>query len=732
MVTQLLFRFAQTSAPIDTVSEAAKAADSMSEAVSAISTAATPISEAVSSLSNVVASISEGATSIAAAASPISEAAGSITNAVDPISKAATAIASGAASTSEAAASIATATTPISDAAITISDAADSISTGVLPIANAADLISQAVAPISEAAASISKAAASFSEITPPIADAAASFPESRSPATDAPVPQPDIADTLQQVIPGAEPSGTGVLSFFPSLFLTALAIGLGLGFYTLAFPVLRNIFRQFKSDLPLVALGTSRLPLTLVIISLGLNVAFHSLPNHLDDNFLIQGLEKVLLALAILSIFYWITQLFSKVVIYALKEFTAETEAAWDDVLVPFFESTIPIVLYGAGIFLALQAVGIDLSGLWVTLGGAAFVLGFAAKDILSNFFSGLVLLIDTPFRFGDVILHNDERAIVRQIGLRTTKLYLIDTHCEVFVPNSSMQGKDIVNLSRPTPHYYYTVSLSLPPEVDPQRASTLMQDVVLAHPDTLGDIDHKLKVTDEYFGFSGMQTGAEEKREAGRTRLKLEQIVNEKLEKVEALTSKLKHKIKQLEEGGLDETEVDLIKHDFLDLCQLIGLSPQTKKGGFRGDYYVLDEDPEATTEDSMIHSVRTWYDAWLKDPNLVREDREFLPEQWEQKIGLLKKRLSRFYRTLLNPEGQETRLDDYIEEIEFWLRDSFKSSRNEWQFPKVWIADDYTVRFYIDDITLENGQRGLRIQSEVHRELIWHLRQSYLLRR
>jgi MscS family membrane protein len=131
-------------------------------------------------------------------------------------------------------------------------------------------------------------------------------------------------------------------------------------------------------------------------------------------------------------------------------------------------------------------------------------------------------------------------------------------------------------------------------------------------------------------------------------------------------------------------------------------------------------------------MIHSVRTWYDAWLKDPNLVREDREFLPEQWEQKIGLLKKRLSRFYRTLLNPEGQETRLDDYIEEIEFWLRDSFKSSRNEWQFPKVWIADDYTVRFYIDDITLENGQRGLRIQSEVHRELIWHLRQSYLLRR
>jgi MscS family membrane protein len=606
-----------------------------------------------------------------------------------------------------------------------------SISTGVPPLSEAVALVSQAVAPISDAATSISKTVATFSDITASLTVVAATPPDTAAPAEAVSNLQTPIAEGLDQVVTGVSQASFGPATFLPSLFLSALAVVLGLGFYTVGFTLLREIFRRLKTDLPLVALGTSRLPLTLVIIALGLNLAFRALPNHLDENVLLQGLEKVLLALAILSIAHWVTQLFLKVVIYALKEYTAETEAAWDDVLIPFIESTVPIVLYTGGIFLALQAVGIDLSGLWVTLGGAAFVLGFAAKDILSNFFSGLVLLIDTPFRFGDVIMHNDERAIVRQIGLRTTRLYLIDTHCEVFVPNSSMQGQDIVNLSRPTPHYYYTVSLSLPPEVDPQRASTLMQDVVLAHPDTLGDIDHKLTVTDEYFGFSGMQSGAEEKREAGRTRLNLEQIVNQKLEKVEILTSKLKHKIKQLEAGGLDEVELDLIKHDFLNLCQLVGLSPQSKKGGLRGDYYVLEEEAEVTTDDSMIHAVRIWYDAWLKDPNLVREDREFLPEQWEQKIGQLKKRLSRFYRTLLKPEGQETRLDDDIEGIEFWLRDSFKSSRNEWQFPKVWIADDYTVRFYIDDITLENGQRGLRIQSEVHRELIWHLRQSYLLR-
>ena len=97
--------------------------------------------------------------------------------------------------------------------------------------------------------------------------------------------------------------------------------------------------------------------------------------------------------------------------------------------------------MLYVVGAFIALQVIGFDLTGLWVAFGGATFVLGFAVKDILANFFSGLVLLIDTPFRFGDVIMHNDERAIVRKIGLRTTRLYLIDTHCEVYVPNGSIK---------------------------------------------------------------------------------------------------------------------------------------------------------------------------------------------------------------------------------------------------------------------------------------------------
>ena len=540
----------------------------------------------------------------------------------------------------------------------------------------------------------------------------------------------PQLTESVDQVTEAAEKLGLGNTPFAPFLISLVTTAVLGLFFYYIVFAILRAIFRQFKTDLPLVTLGTARRPFTLILISLGLNISFLTLPAELAENIFILSVEKLLLASAILAVTHLINQLLIKVVLYAARKIAESTEALWDDVLIPFISSTAPIAIYLAGITFAIQSIGVDLTGLWVTFGGAAFVLGFAVKDILANFFSGLVLLIDTPFRFGEVVLFNGERAIIRSIGLRTTKLYLIETHSDVFVPNNQMQGESIVNLSRPTPHYYYTVSLDLPTDVNPQRASQLIEKVVLAHPDTIGTIDHKLAVIDNYFGFSGFQLNADEKLETGQMRLKFENTLNKVLENIENKISQLKSKIKHIEQGGLDADEIQTIQTDFLHICDLSGLSPRLKAGRIGGTQTVLEEDEDAASE-ALVKILRKWYQTWLKDPDLIQEDKELLPQKWEQKLVSLKNRLSKFYKIVLNPEGHETRLDDYLEEIEFWLQDSFKSSRNEWQEPKVWFDEQYVVKFYIDDIALEHGQRGNRIQSEVRREIIWHLRKAYLLR-
>jgi MscS family membrane protein len=66
---------------------------------------------------------------------------------------------------------------------------------------------------------------------------------------------------------------------------------------------------------------------------------------------------------------------------------------------------------------------------------------------------------------------------------------------------------------------------------------------------------------------------------------------------------------------------------------------------------------------------------------------------------------------------------------------MQENFKTTRNEWQEPKVWVSEiqqterNFSVKFYVDDITLEHCERGVRIMSEVNRELTWQLRRSYL---
>ena len=70
-----------------------------------------------------------------------------------------------------------------------------------------------------------------------------------------------------------------------------------------------------------------------------------------------------------------------------------------WDNVLIPLLEGVIPVLIFLTGIALILQcSFGVDLTGVWVTLGGASLIVGLATKDILANFFSGLGLLVYTP----------------------------------------------------------------------------------------------------------------------------------------------------------------------------------------------------------------------------------------------------------------------------------------------------------------------------------------------
>lgn len=97
------------------------------------------------------------------------------------------------------------------------------------------------------------------------------------------------------------------------------------------------------------------------------------------------------------------------------------------------------------------LQTLGYSLTAL-LTLGGAgSLVAGLAAKDMLSNFFGGLMVYLDKPFKVGDWIKTDSHslEGTVEKIGWRTTRLRNFDKR-PVYVPNSIWANAPVENASR------------------------------------------------------------------------------------------------------------------------------------------------------------------------------------------------------------------------------------------------------------------------------------------
>jgi MscS family membrane protein len=339
---------------------------------------------------------------------------------------------------------------------------------------------------------------------------------------------------------------------------------------YFFVFYVLRLWARRIRSDAFIVGIRTSQLPVTVIGIAGFLKLFLASLTAYPSTKFLERGLSAIIIFTATI----WIVRLIEEVLIYSLKQFAEKSEGQWDDVLIPFVESTLPIISYSTGAILFLQALGFDLSGILATLAGIGVIAGFALPKIFSNFFSGLFLLVDSPFQFGDVVDVSGTKAVVKKIGLRLTTLYVIDQHCNLYMPNSMLQSSTLMNITRPTSHYYYTLKLPVKSDSDPSRVVQLIESVILAHPDTLGNVSQKLEKLESFYGASNAIPAAEQKRDAAKARLLAEREVNEQLFVIEQALGDLSQKISVMEEGGLDSQEIKQIQHEFLEICRRIGL--------------------------------------------------------------------------------------------------------------------------------------------------------------
>jgi len=168
-------------------------------------------------------------------------------------------------------------------------------------------------------------------------------------------------------------------------------------------------------------------------------NVAYSSVNNLAEAGI---ALLPKLAAGIIVLIFFWLLSKGFKKVFWATSNRTR-----LDNRLRILFSRLIGIAILVLGIFTALTIVvpSFGFGDLIAGLGFTSFVVGFAAKDILNNLFSGVLILWKEPFKIGDYIFVKDKQGKVEYIGVRATTLKMDDGE-RILMPNGEMYSQPLV----------------------------------------------------------------------------------------------------------------------------------------------------------------------------------------------------------------------------------------------------------------------------------------------
>ena len=144
-------------------------------------------------------------------------------------------------------------------------------------------------------------------------------------------------------------------------------------------------------------------------------------------------------------------------------------------------------IIIFGVTNFLSTYHV--DFGVLLAGVGVVGLVIALAAQDTLSNFFSGILLLLDQGFKTGDMIYFNDTYCLIREIGLRSTKIYDIVNHVMIITPNNSLANQNILNLTRPDRYYRIRIEVGVSYDSDPDQVEKLLLEVAEQNSDVEQD---------------------------------------------------------------------------------------------------------------------------------------------------------------------------------------------------------------------------------------------------
>ncbi len=151
--------------------------------------------------------------------------------------------------------------------------------------------------------------------------------------------------------------------------------------------------------------------------------------------------LPNFLVAIFVLILTFILAKFIRKVVSKTLQQFL------YNEAVNSLLNTTVYTAIIIGGTFVALGVLNLDktVTSLLAGIGILGLAVGFAFKDVASNFLSGIYMAVKSPINVGDIIEYNDIYGTVKEIGIRATTL-------------TTIQGQDVIIPNRLIIENYYT----------------------------------------------------------------------------------------------------------------------------------------------------------------------------------------------------------------------------------------------------------------------------------
>ena len=498
------------------------------------------------------------------------------------------------------------------------------------------------------------------------------------------------------------------------TFLLTALAwITIAALAYAALTYLLRAVARRLPGDVEDSLLAILRKPAIVLIGAYGLVDTFQTLPL---QPALTALLDKFLQTTLILVVLFLLWRLIKDVVLYYGKNWARKTESKVDDNLIAILNVFGPLSILIIGVLMVLPVWGLDISSALVGAGVIGLIVGLALQDSLSNLFSGMSLVVEAAYRSGDLLqLPDGSVCEVEELGLRSTRMYSLDSHSTLYLPNKNLANMTIINITKPTVEKRDQIEFSLPAQADMAVTEGRVTRIAGGVPGVLmDDLTRKIELVKQQLAEMESEISRDDHDRSHQqlshskeidcyqrsiAKLEFERDFNQATAEFIQQAKTLAAGLHEREAQGFSTEEKREIKQDFVP--------------------------PAQAAFEALVAASENW--ARQDDPYASDAENDFVREIRARRNEHLSERWERLRSRMIRPtDPTEMRLDDMALGLVGWLQSEYRLLPEPWKNPcvtfKSFNDNDAVLRlwFYVDNIRLEHDGRLQRVRTDIARRI------------